>query len=174
MGGPIGTAAAAAAPGAQEEVACLGGPRAADCMGGVSCTNFLGVLVTRAGCMRLLVACSLPLQTICMEQKQPGFCREAQQQLSYAAEHLRAPILPTLPPSQPPCSFLAGNGPDRLLLWRVVPGRPQGLRHATLKRRYCGDECVVLCCAMRSCAGPFGTRWLQYGIPGIAAPHPGT
>ncbi|PRW05800.1 hypothetical protein C2E21_9561 [Chlorella sorokiniana] len=31
--------------------------------------------------------------------------------------------------------FLAANGPERLLLWRVVPGRPQGLRHATLKRR---------------------------------------
>lgn len=47
------------------------------------------------------------------------------------------PLLPALPPR--PRRWLAANGPERLLLWRVVPGRPQGLKHATLKRR-----CVYL------------------------------
>ncbi len=43
---------------------------------------------------------------------------------------------PQTPPLLPR-SWLAVTGPGRMLLWRVVLGRPQGLRHATLKRR-CG------------------------------------
>lgn len=92
MGGPIGAAAAAAAPGAQEEVACLGGPRAADRMGGVSCTRLLDVLVwmrslhTLVACARCMhmsrarVACSLPWKTRCMKQTQ----------LAHAAKRRRA------------------------------------------------------------------------------------
>lgn len=84
-------------------------------------------------------SCSLPgrVQESCKSRlpcSEAGSWKEQPSQQAFrlhAAERTPRPLPPHL------CSWLANNGPSRLLLWRVVPGRPQGLRHATLKRR-CG------------------------------------
>ena len=116
-GGPLGAAAAPRGrAAAQEAVALVGGPGAAHGLAGV-----------RLAGVRCRVCARLPGSG----WRWCGHAWEHAPRRAPTRAHARAPPLPRAPRR----SWLASHGAERTLLWRVVPGRPQGLKHFTLKRR---------------------------------------